>query len=59
VTIVCKSGILSDALSTACFVLGIEEGMALAEDYGAEVLFVDKDGKIEMSRGMKAVFHAS
>ena len=56
VTIVCNSGILSDALSTACFVLGVEAGMELAESYGAKVLFVDKDGQIFMSEDMKEIF---
>lgn len=56
VTILCDSGILSDALSTACFVLGEERGMALAEAYGAEALFVDTEGNISMTEGMKQVF---
>lgn len=56
VTIVCDSGILSDALSTACFVLGVEEGMELAQSYGAKVLFVDQDGHIFMSEDMKEIF---
>lgn len=56
VTILCKSGILSDALSTACFVLGEEKGMALAESYGAEALFVDMQGKIVMTEGMQGIF---
>lgn len=56
VTILCDSGILSDALSTACFVLGVEEGMALAESYGAEALFIDTEGNISMTDGMKQFF---
>jgi thiamine biosynthesis lipoprotein len=56
VTVLTKDGFLSDALSTACFILGQEEGMALAEKYDAEVLFVDKDGNISMTEGMKQYF---
>lgn len=56
VTIVCKSGILSDALSTACFVLGKEKGLALAARYGAEALFVNEKGEISMTPGMKELF---
>ncbi len=56
VTILCKSGLLSDALSTACFVMGAEKGMELAESYGAEALFIDEQGNITMTDGMQAVF---
>ncbi|MCM1056330.1 MAG: FAD:protein FMN transferase [Firmicutes bacterium] len=56
VTILAKSGFLSDALSTACFILGTEKGMALAESCGAEALFVGKDGSITMSAGMEAYY---
>lgn len=46
VTIVSDSGLLSDALSTACFVLGIEKGSALAAEYGCTAIFVTEDKKI-------------
>lgn len=46
VTIISESGILSDCLSTACFVLGLEEGVKLAEEYGCEAIFVTADKKI-------------
>lgn len=56
VTILCKNGFFSDALSTACFVLGKEKGMELAKKYDAEVLFVDENGGISMSDGLKSIF---
>lgn len=56
VTIVSKSGLVSDALSTACFVLGHEEGMALAEEFGAEALFITKDLEVFMTEGMEEIF---
>lgn len=56
VTVVAKSGTLSDALSTACFVLGLEEGMALAAHFDAETVFVDRDGNIYLSEGIKDIF---
>lgn len=59
VTILTKDGLLSDALSTACFVLGVEEGSALAQEFGAEALFVDKSGQIHMTQGMEEYFHLS
>lgn len=57
VTVLCGDGLLSDALSTACFVLGKERGADLVEAFGAEALFVDHDGEISMTDGMKAYFH--
>lgn len=48
VTIVSESGLLSDALSTACFVLGIEKGSALAAEYGCTAIFVTADKKIHI-----------
>lgn len=59
VTIVSDSGLLSDALSTACFILGKEDGMALADKYGASAVFVDSEknistvGDIEFERYAK------
>lgn len=46
VTVVCDRGILSDALSTACFVLGKEKGEELLSQYGAAGIFVDEDMNI-------------
>lgn len=56
VTVLLKDGLFSDGLSTACFILGPREGMALAAEYGAESLFVLSDGEIVMSEGMKQFY---
>ena len=56
VTILSKSGFLSDALSTACFVLGKEKGMALAEKWGAGILVVDDAGEIFMNEKINSFF---
>lgn len=58
VTVVCGSGLLADALSTACFVLGSEQGIGLAETYGAEALLVEEDGTMHMTEGMRMIFSA-
>lgn len=57
VTILSESGLLSDALSTACFVLGKEGGMELAEKYGAGILTVDERGEISCNAEMEKCFH--
>lgn len=59
VTIVSDSGLLSDALSTACFVLGVEEGKKLAETLGVEALFLTKNRELVMTDGMKRIFEES
>lgn len=46
VTVVAESGFLSDALSTACFILGEEKGKALLEKYNASGVFVSEDMNI-------------
>ena len=43
VTVVCGSGALSDALSTACFILGEEKSKALLDEFSASAVFVDKE----------------
>ena len=46
VTVICDSGFLSDALSTACFILGEEKGAQLLREYNASAIFVDEDMNI-------------
>ena len=46
VTIICDDSVMGDALSTACFVLGLDDGMKLAEKYGVDAIFVDTDKNI-------------
>ncbi|MGN0204491.1 MAG: FAD:protein FMN transferase [Coprococcus sp.] len=46
VTIICEDSVLGDALSTACFVLGLDKGMELAGQYGVLAIFVDNDKNI-------------
>lgn len=53
VTVVADSGLLSDALSTACFVLGVEKGAELAKEYGCETVFITDSGEVLVSDGLK------
>lgn len=52
VTVVCNEGLLSDALSTACFVLGVEASLPLLERYEAEAVFVGLDGEVTLTEGL-------
>lgn len=56
VTILSDSGLLSDALSTACFVLGAEEGLKLAKQMNVEALLVTTELEVLMTDGMKTYF---
>ncbi len=53
VTVLCGSSMEGDALSTACFVLGAEKGMALIESLpDTEAVFLTSDGDILYSDGI-------
>jgi thiamine biosynthesis lipoprotein len=56
VTVVCDSGLEADALSTACFVLGVEKSLDILDEYDADALFADDSGHIYMTEGMKERF---
>ncbi len=49
-------GALSDGLATACFVLGLEDGMELLESYGAEGIFITEDSDITVTKGLEGRF---
>ena len=53
VTVICDSGLLSDGLSTACFVLGKEKALDLLDQYGAEGILVDENKNITMTEGIR------
>ena len=55
VTIVCEDSGLADALSTALFVLPLEEGVTLVEQCGAEAMWVNAEGEIFYSQGFEAL----
>lgn len=57
VTVVCENGLYSDALSTACFVLGYERSLLLLEQYGAEAVFIDRENHVTVTAGLESVFH--
>ncbi len=56
VTIVSDNGMLSDIMSTTCFVLGLEEGMKYANQKGVEAIFVTSDKDVHVTKGLKKIF---
>ena len=56
VTVICDSGLLADGLSTACFVLGMEDALKLLDKYDADAAFVDEDKNVYLTSGMKDRF---
>ncbi len=55
VSIVCESSLLADYLSTALFILPLEEGMRMLEKVGqAEAMWVESDGSIHFTQGMRS-----
>ena len=60
VTVVSDCSLDGDALSTGCFALGLEEGMALVESLeGMEAAFITEDLEIHLSSGLEGVFYAT
>lgn len=59
VTVVCQNGLYSDALSTACYVLGYEKSLPLLQKYKAEAVFIDKENQVTVTDGLKGQYHAA
>ncbi len=53
VTVVCSSGLLSDALSTACYCLGYEKSIPLLEEYNAQAIFIFDTKEVKVTDGLK------
>ncbi len=56
VTVVCDSGLVADALSTACFVLGYENSLPLLEKYAANAVFIAEDESVTVTPGLAELF---
>lgn len=54
-----ESGLASDGLATACFVLGLDKGRALLEETGGEGLFVDAENNVYLTGGLQERFALS
>ena len=56
VTVLCPDSAMADALSTALFLLSIEDGLKLLHGCGAEALWLFPDGSIQTSSGFAENF---
>ena len=53
VTVIGPDAVLTDGLSTTLFVLGMDKGLTLIEDYvGYEAIIVDRSGQLRFSSGL-------
>ncbi len=57
VTVVTSDGTLGDALSTALFIMGLEEGTAYWQAHSDEfqAIFIDTEGNLYVTQGLEAV----
>lgn len=53
VSIICDNGLVSDGLSTACFILGYEKSLPLLEKYNASAIFIDKNNEVKIVGDVK------
>lgn len=55
-TIICNQSVDGDGLSTTCFALGLEQGMALIESLpDTEAIFITSDGELHTSSGIGTI----
>lgn len=60
VTVICESGVISDALSTTCYIMGYNDSsLALLKKYKAEAVFVTNDKIVRCTDGIKDSFELS
>ena len=52
VTVIFDSSCVADGLSTACLVLGAEKSAELLKSYGAEAVFIKKNGEYSLTDGL-------
>ena len=56
VTAVSDNGVMSDLLSTACFLLPLEEALEVLNKYGCEGVFILKSGEFIATKGLEGRF---
>lgn len=56
VTVVCESGLLSDALSTVCYIAGYRKSIEILDEYDAEAVFIFKNNAVKVTPGLEKSF---
>ena len=56
VTVIASNGALSDGLSTALFVLGVDRSLPVLEKYNAEAIFITTDNRVIVTDGIRGEF---
>ncbi len=56
VTVVCESGLLSDALSTACYIVGYRKSVEILKKYDAEAVFIFNNNAVKVTDGLADKF---
>lgn len=56
VTVISENGLVSDALSTACFVLDFEQSLSLLKTFNAQAVFVHTDNRVSITQGLVGNF---
>lgn len=56
VTVVCESGLLSDALSTVCYIVGYRKSIEILDEYDAEAVFIFKNNAVKVTSGLEKSF---
>ncbi len=56
VTVVCDSGLLSDALSTVCYIAGYRKSIEILKKYDAEAVFIFNNNAVKVTDGLSGKF---
>lgn len=56
VTVVCSSGLLSDALSTVCYIAGYRKSVDILKEYDAEAVFIFNNNAVKVTDGLADKF---
>lgn len=56
VTVVCESGLISDALSTVCYIAGYRKSIEILKEFDAEAVFIFNNNAVRVTDGLSGKF---